>query len=374
MDLAHVARTGAAVVGAPGQDQIVLGPTGHMERAARHLVGPIGPVISVPLDGMTRLWPAIRAVHHAHEVGGRGHQPELDRTVVEGPHADPVGVPIVPEVEVLAVLQHEVNGDRGARALRIQDPLDPELDVVRGERAAVRPPQAVAEVEHVPQAVVRDLPSLGEGRNDRPFRPLLDQAIEQLHAELDVRPRDGRLRIRVVGQEARGHSQGCGRRCRPGLGRRPQLEGPLVGGVGFGEPQRAMQGQSQFEQHQRHRLPFPPALQERQQSPVMADGLVEGVLLASLVARPGQVGDGLVFVIGGEPVVGQEPGDLLLVAGVPALEPLGRLAVKGVPRPGHDGAVDGLLDERVLEAVFGLGPSPALPDQVQSLELAQGLP
>src|SRR5438876_58714 len=81
----------------------------------------------------------IRAVHHAHEVGSRCHQAELDRSLVEGPHADPIGVAILPQVVVLAVLEHEVDGHGGAGAVRVEDALDPELHVPSCEGLAVRP-------------------------------------------------------------------------------------------------------------------------------------------------------------------------------------------------------------------------------------------
>ena len=109
---------------------------------------------------------------------------------------------LLAEVVLLPVLEHEVDGDRRAGAGRIQHALDAELDVVRGQRRAVRPGQPFAQVEDVAQAVVGDLPALGERRHDRPLRPRLDEPVEELHAELDVRPRDRRLRVGVVRQEA----------------------------------------------------------------------------------------------------------------------------------------------------------------------------
>ena len=76
---------------------------------------------------------------------------------------------------------------------------------------AVGPRQPFAQVEHVAQAVVRDLPRLGERGHDRALGPLLDEPVEQLHAELDVRPCDRRARVGVVRQEARRDAQHRGR-------------------------------------------------------------------------------------------------------------------------------------------------------------------
>jgi len=159
------------------------------------------------------------------------------------------------------VLEHEVDGDRGAGALRIEHPLDPELDVVGGERSAVGPGQPVAEMEDVPEPVVRDLPALGERGDDRPLRPRLHEAVEELHARLDVRPRDGALRVEVIGQEARPDAQALGRRAR--LGRRPVLERTLVGLVRLGEAQRGVEGERKLEEHERDLLPLPAALEQR---------------------------------------------------------------------------------------------------------------
>lgn len=41
------------------------------------------------------------------------------------------------------------------------------------------------------------------------------------------------------------------------------------------------------------------------------------------------------------------------------------------PLVGHERSVRGLLDQHVLEAELGFGPTPALADQVESLQLEQ---
>ena len=127
---------------------------------------------------MPRLRAAVGTIHGAHEVRRRRAQAELDRPVVERAHADDVPVGVAAEVRVLPLLEREVDGDRGAGALGIEDALDPELDVVGGERSAVGPGQAVAEMEDVPEPVVRDLPALGQRGHDRPLGPRLDQPVE----------------------------------------------------------------------------------------------------------------------------------------------------------------------------------------------------
>ena len=119
-------------------------------------------------------------------------------------------------------------------------------------------------------------------------------------------------------------------------------------------------------------LPLAPPLQDRQQLAVVADRLVQRVLLASPVAgawsgtrrpcprRPRPAS-------GGRAARRPRP----RAAGVWRLEPLGRAAVQAVRVLGHQRAVRGLLDQRVLEAVLGLGPPPALADQVQPLQLGE---
>ena len=61
---------------------------GDAERTAHHLAPGLRPLGAVALDRVPRLRPAVGAVHHAHEVRRRRDQPELDRAVVQRPHAD----------------------------------------------------------------------------------------------------------------------------------------------------------------------------------------------------------------------------------------------------------------------------------------------
>jgi hypothetical protein len=90
------------------------------------------------------------------------------------------------------------------------------------------------------------------------------------------------------------------------------------------------------------------------------DRLVERVLLAGAIAGRREVRDGLLLVGRAEPVMREQPGDLVLAAGVALLEPLGRHAVHPLPVLLDERSVGRLLDQRVLEAILGLRPAAAL--------------
>src|SRR5579862_6209979 len=172
---------------------------------------------------------------------------------------------------------------------------------MRGERRSVGPFQSLAQVEHVAQPVVRYLPAFGERRDDGALRPCLDEAVEQLHARLDVWPGDRRLRVEIVRKEARRHSQSFGRGAR--RRRRPVLEGALVRLVRLGETERRMKRESELEEDERDFLTLAPLFEEREERAVVLDRLVEGVLEARLVARAQEVIRGLGLVLRREPVV-----------------------------------------------------------------------
>ena len=229
-------------------------------------------------------------------------------------------------------------------------------------------------MEHVSQAVVGDLPSVGERRHDRALGPLLDETIEQLHAELDVGPRDRRPGVVVPRAVARRHLDRRRRFAGVRLRRRPEPERALIRLVRLLEPERHVQRQRELEQHQRDLAVLAPSLQDRQQLAVVTDRLVERVLLTGAVARDREVRDRLVLVVGGQPVVGQQAGDLFLASGVPRLQPSRRLPMQAVPIRGDQRAVRRLLDQRVLEAVFGLGPPMALAHQIQTHQVVQRQP
>jgi len=106
----------------------------------------------------------------------------------------------------------------------------------------------------------------------------------------------------------------------------------------------------------------------------VADGFVQRVLLPGLVAGQGEVRDGLILVVGRRPVVGEHAQHLFLVPRVPSLQPLRRPAVQRRPAAGEDRPVRRLLDQSMLEPILGLRPPPALPDQVQSLQLVERSP
>ena len=130
------------------------------------------------------------------------------------------------------------------------------------------------------------------------------------------------------GQEARADPERRRRRSGAGSGRRPEVERPLVGLVRLREAQRHVERERELEQHERDRVPLAAALQERQQLPVVADRLVERVLLPRPITGAREVRDRLVLVVGAEPVVGEQSRDLVLAAGVPLLEPLRGLAMQ----------------------------------------------
>src|SRR5947208_3536662 len=115
-------------------------------------------------------------------------------------------------------------------------------------------------MEDVAEAVVRDLPAFGESGDDRPLRPSLDETVEELHARLNVRPRDRTLRVEVVREEARRDTKPLGRlaRCRG----RPVVEGTLVRLVRLGEAERGVQRERELEEHERHLLPLAALLEQ----------------------------------------------------------------------------------------------------------------
>src|SRR5215471_12036304 len=116
------------------------------------------PGLAVLLDRVPGLGRRVRTVGNAHEVRRRSDESELDSAVVERANTDALRVARPPERVVLPALEHEVDGHRGAGLLGVENALDPELDIVRGQRRPVRPGESLAEVEYVSESVVRDLP------------------------------------------------------------------------------------------------------------------------------------------------------------------------------------------------------------------------
>src|SRR5207247_8717224 len=127
----------------------------------------------------------------------------------------------------------------------------------------------------------------------------------------------------------------------------------------------------ELEEDERDRLPLSAPLEQRQQLAVVADRLVERVLLARLVPGPGQVLHGLVLVGRREPVVGEQAERLLVTLAVPRLEPLRRATVEALTRVDEERPVRRLLDQGVLEPELGRGPPPALAQEVEPLELVE---
>ena len=225
-------------------------------------------------------------------------------------------------------------------------------------------------MEDVSKAVVGDVPPLRERGHDRALRPCFDEPVEQLHAQLDVRPGDRRFRVGVVRQEARGDAKPLGRGG-GALLRRPLVERALVHGVRLGEPQRRVQRERELEEHERAGLPLAPPLEERQQGAVVPDRLVERILLPGLVAGAQQVLHRFLLVLCGEPVVREQPQHLALAARVALFQPLRRSPVQLRPSGATQGPVRGLLDQRMMEAALRLRPPAALLDEPEPLQLVE---
>ena len=138
------------------------------------------------------------------------------------------------------------------------------------------------------------------------------------------------------------------------------LECALVGLVRLSESERGVECERELEENERDRLALAAPLEQRQQLAVVADRLVERVFLARLVARAGQVLDGLFLVRRRQPVVCQEAKRLLVAPGMPLLEPLGGASVETLARVREQRPVGGLLDQCVLEPELGRRPAAAL--------------
>ncbi len=207
-DGVRIAAPAAGVVVAPHEDELSFVEPLDPERPAHDLALGRRPIVAVELDRVARHRASVGPVQDAQEVRRRRRQPELDRQVVEGADPDPVQVVVALEVVVLRLFEHEVDRHRRARSLRVEQPLDPVLDVVCGQGCPIRPRRSLAEVEDVVQAVVGDLPALGERGHDRALGPGLHETVEHLHAELDVGPRDRPRRIDELGEGGRRRPEG----------------------------------------------------------------------------------------------------------------------------------------------------------------------
>ena len=133
----HRARVSAPVAGvivAPREGELPFVQPFDPERTAHDLLLGQRPVFAVALDRVARLRPTVRPVQDAEEVRSRRSQPELDRQLVQCTHSDAVQVVVPLQVIVLGSLEHEVDRHRGARRFRVEESLDPVLDVVRGQR------------------------------------------------------------------------------------------------------------------------------------------------------------------------------------------------------------------------------------------------
>ena len=85
--------------------------------------------------------------------------------VVVGPHADLREVGYPSRIEGPGVLQRVEHVGVLRGELRRQGAVNPEDEVLRGERIAVAPTRAVPQVKPPDQSVGRGLPAFGEGGN-----------------------------------------------------------------------------------------------------------------------------------------------------------------------------------------------------------------
>lgn len=368
LDAPHVPASRRRALASFQDDLVVIGRH-EREGTTRHDLAGSRPACAELLDRVPGLRTGVGPVHHAEEVRGGHGESKLDGAIVERADSDGVEVVVAPPEVVLRILQGEQHRNGDAGLVPVEVALDTEGDVVSRERRPVRPLEAFAEREHVAQAVVCDLPALGERRNDRGLGPALDEPIEQRHLRLDVREHVRAGRIDIARHAADTYAQRCTRRlCRRSL---PQLERLLVGLVGLAETKSRVQREGQLEERERHGLRLASALEEREESAVVPDRLVQRPREAGSVPRAGEVPDRLPLVLGRQPVVREEPENLTVSSVVLALEPHGRRAVQVLAPVREKGAVGRLLDEGVLEAVLGLRPASRHPDEVEPLELVE---
>ena len=200
----------------------------------------------------------------------------------------------------------------------------------------------------------------------------LHEPVEQVHAQLDVGPRDRRPRVGVVRQEAGADPErGGGLRGRP-VGWVPAVERALVGLVRLREPQRHVQGERELEQHERDLL----ALARAARGGAAARGSARSPRRGAYSWRarsPARVRYTAARSSSSAPSQwwASRPATSSSRPAYCRLEPLGGLAVQAVPVLAHEGPVGRVLDQRVLEPELGLGPPAALAHEVQPLQLGE---
>ena len=330
LDPARRSRPAARVPSLRSSASAVLAARGHPERAAHHLRSGVGPAGAVALDRVAGLRPAVRPVHHAHEVRRRRRQPELHGPVVQRPNAD------------------------ARRRRRCARGSSPARSPARSRSRRTNPGEAGSSTRLMPNSTscaVSGSPSdqRSPSRRWNTYRSPSSARSPTVRRATGTIVRSGHAStsrsnscmqswmfghaIADFGSASFGRKLVATRSVAVGAvggrGRRPQVERPLVGGVRLGEPQRDVQGERELEQHERDLVAFAPALHEREQLAVLRDGLVERVLLPRPVGGPRQVLDGLVLVRGGQPVVRQD-------AGRPSSRPR-RPAARATPPPAGAG-------------------------------------
>src|SRR5215813_11871052 len=95
--------------------------------------------------------------------------------------------------------------------------------------------------------------------------------------------------------------------------------------------------------------------------------------LHRLTASPNPVSDGLVVTTCSTAMAGENFGMRCCDVGELAFDGRGETAVELLASAPEQGAVGGILDQRVLEGVFRVGRAPAAEDELGADELRQGI-
>ena len=128
-------------------------------------------------------------------VRRRPLQRHLQRPLVDGLHADRLGVIDLALAEFLAVLQRPLHEGVFRRRLGIEQTAERVDDVGRDDRLAVGPFGVGAQAETVNEAVLADVPGFRRARDDLAVRRLGHQALEEV--ALDMRLRNAARHVRV---------------------------------------------------------------------------------------------------------------------------------------------------------------------------------
>ncbi len=168
-----------------GDDFLVRRPGGQRERSVRDEVARTRPLrvalghVAERLDGRAVDGVVGEVDLHQEEVGCGRAKPDDERARIGRGHADPAEIGERSSVELLGVLDgiEEVGVFSGERG---REDASPTVDeIIGGDGIAVRPFRAVAEMEGIVEAVVGDVPGLGD-TGDRLHRLEVDvdEALE----------------------------------------------------------------------------------------------------------------------------------------------------------------------------------------------------